>query len=95
MADAAVADITDSDRLAQAHPYYVRREHDYVRTLSDLLEQGDVGTMSLVAYQAGAIGVRALVPQLERLLASPNATVVAAAEQAFAQLTRSEVTLGP
>ena len=88
---ALVDDIADGARLAQARPYYVRDELDYVGTLRDLLEHGEAGTVGLVAYHAGQIGADELVPQLEQLRTSPSVTIVTAVEQALAQLARSEV----
>ena len=87
---ALVDDIADGARLARAHPYYVRHEIGYVDTLRDLLERGDAGTVGLVAYHAGTIGAKELVPQLEQLRTSPSVTIGTAVERTLAQLARSE-----
>ena len=88
---ALVDDIGDSARLALAHPYYERRNLDYIDTLRNLLEHGDAGTVDLVTAHAVAIGADALVPQLTQLRASPNPMIVATVEHALAQLAMSEI----
>ena len=90
---ALVDDIADPDRLARAHPYYVRPRLDYLSTLDDLLDHGDAGTVGLVAYHIAEIGAAGLAPRLERLLRSPSPTVVAAVEHALGQIASSEVAI--
>ena len=77
--------------LALAHPYYVRSALGYVNTLRDLLDGGDAGTVALVAYHVGQIGVSELAPQLERLRTSRSETIVTAVESTLAQLAKAEV----
>lgn len=88
---ALVDDIADHERLARAHPYYVRPGLDYLDVLTDLLDHGDAGTVALVAYHIAEIGAAGLAPRLERLRVSPSPTVVAAAEHALSRIAPSEV----
>ena len=87
-----VDDIADDDRLARAHPYYVRSGVSYVGTLSDLLDSGEYGDVELVAAHIGEVGADELAPSLEGRRTSPRATVVEAVERALAQLAQLEVT---
>lgn len=87
---ALVDDIADVDRLARAHPYYVRPKLGYLEALTDLLDHGDTGTVSLVAYHIAEIGAAGLEPRLTRLRASPSPTVVTAVEQALRHLAPPE-----
>ncbi len=87
---ALVDDIPDVDRLTRAHPYYVRPKLGYLEALTGLLDHGDTGTVSLVAYHITEIGAAGLAPRLERLRVSPSRTVVTAVDQALRQLTSRE-----
>jgi len=87
---ALVDDIADDERLARSSPYYELEETDYVGVLRDLLDRGDAGSISLVAYHIGEIGAAALKPELERLRASPSELVATAVDQALTQLAHGE-----
>jgi AAA family ATP:ADP antiporter len=89
---ALVGDTADGAKLERAHPYYVSRRRDYTETLRGLLEHGDEGIVCLVACQAGTIGATGLVPQLEGMGGSRQATIAAAAEQALAQFANAGAT---
>jgi len=89
---ALVDDISDTERLAQAQPYYQRSDLDFVGALGDMLDYEDPGMIALVAHHAGEIGAHALQPQLERLRSSSSATIVTAVNHALVQLSPPTVT---